>query len=334
MDSVLTCMVSDRIDHGKITEDFISDLRSYLRVEGGIGFRDYGRAIETAITEMELTKGAKVIISPLSPRIYWDILNDMEIEMVFPDVDPKSGCLYTEGFTELKIDDIDAIIVTYPLGYVPEIQRLVDLGIPVLEDISQGLGSNNGEKKAGSFGSYVIAGLEPDHIITAGGGCVLYARGRRNGAALKRMANSLPKEVLLPDMNSSLGIIQVKELEKYIVRRRDIAVLYSRSLMQSRHRMLTQVGDAENIYYTFPVLLETGMKEVSAFAKKNGIETAPAFKSTILEYILLEEDQNIIDIKNIPNAMNLYLRTIAFPLYPMLGIKESEKISKVLTSLP
>ncbi|MFP4443757.1 MAG: DegT/DnrJ/EryC1/StrS family aminotransferase [Spirochaetia bacterium] len=333
MDSVLTCMVSDRIDHGKITEDFVSELGTYLGSRGGAAFRDFGRAVETVLREMGLEKGAGISISPLAPRIYWEVFRDFGIQPVLHDVDSGNGCLLPETLSQAKGEPSDAIIVTYPLGYVPDLSGIAELGIPLIEDISEGLGSNDGEKKAGSYGNYILVGLEADHIITAGGGCAVFSDSRKGGAALKRLAGTYPKEFLLPDMNSSLGIIQVKEVEKYVARRSEIAGIYSRSLMRSRHKMLTQRGDAENVFYTFPVFLETGMKEVSAYARKKGIETAPAFSGTIIEY-LQENPVEEYDVKAFPNALNLYLRTLAFPLYPMLGVKDIEQTGKVLSSLP
>jgi dTDP-4-amino-4,6-dideoxygalactose transaminase len=333
MDSVLTCMVSDRIDHGKITNDFLSELGAYLGSRGGAAFRDYGRAVETVLLEMGIERGAGISISPLAPRIYLEVFRNFGIKPVLHDVDPGNGCLLPESLTQSGSNPAAAVIVTYPLGFVPDLAGIAELGIPVIEDISEGLGSNDGEKKAGSFGSYILVGLESDHIITAGGGCAVFSDTKKGGAALKRLAGSFPNEFLLPDMNSSLGIIQVKEVEKYIARRSEIAGIYSRSLMRSRHKMLSQGGDAENVYYTFPVFLETGMKEVSAYARKKRIETAPAFSGSILEY-LLENPSDQYDTKAYPNALNLYLRTLAFPLYPMLGVKDIEQIGKVLSSLP
>ena len=99
------------------------------------------------------------------------------------------------------------------------------LGIPVIEDISQSAGASvpvkNAEglpteerKLAGSFGIYTILGLEERDVLTAGGGAVLMAPGRREWIVLKKYSDEAPLTDLLPDINCALAWVQVKEFTK------------------------------------------------------------------------------------------------------------------------
>jgi dTDP-4-amino-4,6-dideoxygalactose transaminase len=221
----------------------------------------------------------------------------------------------------------DAVIVDTALGFCPDLEGLSALGIPMVEDVSQGLGAHTGDRRAGTFGSYTVVGLEPEHIITAGGGALVLAGGRKEQSALKSELEALPAEVLLPDVNSALGLTQIRELERFLDRRREVAAPFARAVAGSRHRMPAQPGDGENVFYSFPVVLETGMKEVVAYARKHDVEVVAAFAESVLSRRGdLEE--------SLPQAAAYYLRCVRFPLYPLLRNSEAERISRILATLP
>jgi dTDP-4-amino-4,6-dideoxygalactose transaminase len=69
------------------------------------------------------------------------------------------------------------------------------------------------------------------------------------------------------------------------------------------------------------------MKDVIQYAKKKSVETLPAFRSTVLE-----NDSN--NGHSFPVAKSLLMRSLLFPLYPMLGKTNIEHIVKVISTLP
>ena len=76
----------------------------------------------------------------------------------------------------------------------------------------------------------------------------------------------------------------------------------------------------ENIFFSFPLLLASGMKDVQAYARKKGIETGAAFTESI--FVWLPEEESTA--KNYPVARSFVLRCLLFPLYlvwlPLLGL--------------
>ena len=212
------------------------------------------------------------------------------------------------------------------MGFIPDLELLKDSGVPIVEDISTALGGNTGTSKCGRYGRFVILSLEPDGIITTGGGALILAIGRSDKAILDEHAERIGKTAIMPDMNGALGLTQLKSLESFIQVRKEIAGHFERSLMKTRHKSLVQLRESENVYYTFPVLLSGGMKEVRQYAKKQNIVTRPAFEDTNVSV------DGIGD--RCPVAKSLYLRCLLFPLYPTLGKSNAALIAKVLSSLP
>jgi dTDP-4-amino-4,6-dideoxygalactose transaminase len=323
-------MVSDSLGPGALGQRLVKDVCEYLGCYGGLALREYGRAIRLAFRALELPRGSRIAVSPLAPRVYIEVFQEEGFEAVFADVEEDSACISPAGVEALRGDGLAAVVVHANLGFVPDMDGFLELGIPVIEDISQALGANTGTRKLGCYGAYTIVSLEPEGIVTAGGGALLLCRGRKENMALSRLPRQLLPGELLPDFNAALGITQIKNIEKFIEKRREIAAVFSHSARQARHKMLSQTGEAENIFFSFPLLLVSGMKDVQAYARKKGIESEAAFTESILAYMVEEEAL----AKKYPAARAFLLRCILFPLYPSLTKSSVEQISRVLSTLP
>ena len=326
MDAVLNCMVSDRIGFGKAASQLVKDLSDFLGLKGGLAFKEYYRAISTAVSCLGLEKGDAVIVSALAPHLYSMVLEDLGLEPLIADVDPDSSLIDIE-LVESAAQDAKAIIINYEMGFIPDMERIAETGLAVIEDISMALGGSIDEKKVGTYGRFTVINMDEDGLVTTGGGAAVLAGSRKELSVLNEIAEGLHPTVFLPDMNASLGIVQLKNLYEYLESRDEIAEIFTKSLMRTKHKKLIQKGEAVNVNYSFPVVLETGIHEVSAYARKKNVLTESAFSGSIAAYS--EEVQ-----QNCPNAKNLLLRCVNFPLYPLLGKSNISVISRVLSSLP
>ena len=326
MDAVLNCMVSDRIGFGKDASQLVKELSLYLGTAGGFAFREYYRALRAALLSLGLESGSEVIVSALAPNLYRIVLEEAGMKIRVVDVDTDSSVIDAES-VENAAGEAAAVIVNYEMGFIPETVRIAETGLQIIEDISMALGAEIDGKKAGTIGRFTVLNMDEDGLVTTGGGAAVLAGSRKDASLLKGLADEMHHSVFMPDMNASLGLVQLKYLEEYIAARDEIADIFSKSLMRSKHKKLIQKQELKNINYSFPVVLETGMQEVAAYARKKNILTEPAFSGSIAAY---SEDVQ----EKCPNAKALLLRCVNFPLYPMIGKKNVSEISKVLSSLP
>ncbi len=325
MDAVLTCMVSESLGTGERSRRFAAEVAEYLGLAGGIALRDYSRAIRLAFELLDLPPASKVLLSPLSPAIYESVLLDLGLKPLYAEVSAENGCLEAAEVERLLPAGPGAVLLTNPLGFVAELEPLAAFGVPLIEDITMGIGGTIGERRSGSFGRFVIVRLEQEDIITTGGGALVLASGKRDLAALRQAP--LPPSAHLSDMNAALGLTQISSIERHLSQRKEIARAFSQALQKSRHKPLIQSGDGDNVWYSFPVLLTGSMKDAIQYARKKGIETIPGFHDTIASRLDFGDHA-------FPNARALFLRCILFPLYPSLGKQNVGHISKVLSTLP
>ncbi|MGP1586724.1 MAG: DegT/DnrJ/EryC1/StrS family aminotransferase [Treponemataceae bacterium] len=328
MDAVLTCMVEEKIGPGESNFRLIQQVKEYFGVDGALAVRSPAIALKYALKALALEPSSKIMISALAPAWQYLVIKDFGYEPMVLDVSLESGLCLPEVIHEAIKNGGRLLILHETMGLIPNISAILELGIPVIEDISQSAGASLGDKKVGTFGVFSILGLEENDIITAGGGAVIMAPQRRDWLVLKKHTDLAPGTDILPDMNCALALIQLKEHNRNEALRKEIYEVYIRSLMQGKHHSFIQTGEyAVPVVYSFPVILESGFKEVKQYANRKDIEIVLAFEDSVTA-LLADNLEGCI------NAKSLYLRCVLFPLYPRLGKNQSLTISKVLSTLP
>ena len=326
MDAVLTCMVEEKVGPGEANQKLIKLICDTYLAESAFAFRSPAIALYYVLKALDLPEKAGVMLSALAPAWqYLEILKQGFTPIVL-DVDPANLLVSLPAVEEGMKNGGRVLILHETLGNLHTIEALIGLGIPVIEDISQSAGAVYAETRAGSFGSFTVLGLEARDILTAGGGAILFSTNKKNCAVLKNIISNAPITDFLPDINAALAVIQVKNMDKNRQLRAEIYDLYVQALLQTKHKTLVFSENLQSPIYSFPVILENSVKEVKNYANRKEIEVELAFADSIASYL---GEKNTCMC-----AASLALRTVLFPLYPRLGIKNAAKISKVLGTLP
>ncbi|MDR1637180.1 MAG: DegT/DnrJ/EryC1/StrS family aminotransferase [Treponema sp.] len=384
MDAVLTAMVEDKIGPGEQARLLIQIAKERLRFDYCLALRSPAIALYLALKAMNLEDGRGVLISALSPRYYHRVIEDLRLRPVYCDVTSGSPLMGRNTIEEaLSRKDpetgVRCIVLHHTLGFVPDTASIAELGIPIIDDRSQSYGAGFLEEAGKSAGSaateerpqgdarppretgsgglsgvFTILGLEERDMLTSGGGALLYAVSRRDGSALRNYGDLSP-EYSLPDMNAAMAVIQFRESARNLEKRLEIARIYTQSALRTRHRRFVQ-GDEGYNNYAFPLVLETGLKDVKTYARKKDILVESAFENTLIGFALTAdggaalfpaavspasgdggagEENSVSRFQDLcPEAYSLSLRTVLFPLYPRLSSSEVERISKLILTLP
>jgi len=352
MDAVLTAMVEDRIGPGERSRLLLQIAKEHIRFDYALALRSPATALHLALKALELKDGDGVLISALSPRYYAQTLADLRLTPLFCDVSYSFPCISRESVEKAitsKPSGVEprCIILHHTLGFVPDAASIAGLGIPVIEDISQSYsppqealneqGEEANEKPSAApesaaagqqiHGVFAILGLEERDMLTAGGGAVLFAMNRKDGQLLRAFSN-IPPEYCLPDINAALAITQFREAPRNMARRQEIAKAYTQASLRTKHKRFVPLdGSGEYCNYVFPLVLETGVKDVISYARKKEIIVENAFEQSLA-------GAGVIDSVLCPVSYSLSLRTVLFPLYPRLRSQEAERVSKLIMTLP
>ena len=345
MDAVLTALVEEKIGPGERSKFLVQTAREKIKFDYCLALRSPALALYLALKSLNWEKGQAVIVSALSPLYYERVLRDLGLEIIYCDVSSSTACMSRESLDKamsLKPKDLEVrcIVLHHTLGYLSDTASIAEPGIPVIEDCSRSYGTTVAENSpdqtvepataAATASLFTILGLEERDMLTCGGGALLYSQNRRDSSLLREMGN-LPPEFGLPDMNAALAAVQFREAAKNLQKRREIAGFYTQSALRTRHKTIVQ-QDLQNRTieynnYAFPLVLEQGVKEVKAYAKRKDIEVDNAFDNTLISNGLAAPEQ-------CPEAYSLSLRTVLFPIYPRLRISDAEKVAKLIQTLP
>ncbi|MDR0322518.1 MAG: DegT/DnrJ/EryC1/StrS family aminotransferase [Treponema sp.] len=349
MDAVLTAMVEEKIGPGDRNRLLIQTAKEQLRFDYALALRSPAVALHTSLKAL-CHQGQAVVLSALSPLYYLQVLHDLQLTPLFCDVTFDFPCMSRELIENALAKkpeglEVGAVVLNHTLGFLPDTASIAELGLPVIEDVSQSYGSailpkkerlQEGEEKkeaaeaqatvklAGADSVFCIVGLEERDMLTSGGGAVLFAMNRKDGTALRNFAG-LANEYCLPDINAALAVVQFKDIYRNIERRRDIAKVYLQASLRTRHKRFIPLNENEYCNYSFSLILETGLKDVIAYARKKEIEVENAFEKTIAGAGFCDD---------CPVSNSLVLRTVLFPMYPRLRSQDAERVSRLVMTLP
>ena len=342
MDAVLTCMVDEKIGPGELNARLIQTVKEFTKCDGAVALRSPAIALKYALQALDFEKGGKIMISALAPAWQYQTVVSLGFEPLVLDVDEVSG-LVTAEIVSAGIQNGGRLLILHETeGILPDFEGIMALGIPVIEDISHSVGSvyslsaseesqakpEDLQKKAGMLGLYSILGLEANDTVTAGCGAVLIAPKRREWSILKKFTDEAPETDILPDMNSALGFIQLKEFNRNEEIRKSLYGIFTKSLSSGKNKTFSRSEENPSTIWSFPVVLNGSFKDAKQYASRKEIEIRPAYEKSVISVLGEDEQSKYI------HAKSLFLRCVLFPLYPRLGSESATKIAKVLGTLP
>lgn len=328
MDAVLQTMVDERIGPGERAQEFLKQFCTLVGAKEGIALRSYVDALVAALKLCNIGKGSTVGVSILSPRVYEVAIQSLGAEVLLGDIDPEHGCLSLSEATRLVSEGASALLIHEPLCQIPYGCDYRQLGVKVIEDISQSLESTYEETKAGSFGDLIVCAFEQDCLISTAGGAALVFNDSAFAAPLQDLYREVRRYEELPDMNAALGIIQLANLQFQMIKRKEFYTLFRQSLLKTPHKLFG-IGniDFEPNGYGFCVVLDSKAEDAIKFANKYQVSAQKTFSDSL--GTLHSQRFDVF-----PNAVPALLRALSFPTYPFLRQGDVEMLMKVISHLP
>jgi perosamine synthetase len=195
---------------------------------------------------------------------------------------------------------VKAIMPVHILGHCCQMNEIMGLaekfGLSILEDATEALGSIYDGRRAGTFGKIGVFSFNGNKIITTGGGGMIVTDDRKLAEKAKYLTtqakddsvefvhNEIGFNYRLPNVLSAIGCAQMENLEKYIEKKKHIAVIYSRRL--GRIEGITAMEEPEynrSTFWLYTIKIDKkkyGMdrKELMMKLAEQGIETRPLWQ--------------------------------------------------------
>jgi perosamine synthetase len=231
-----------------------------------------------------------------------------------------------------------AIIVPHTFGFPAEITAISALGIPVIEDCAQALGSSVGGLPAGKTGTIGVFSFYASKMIAAGQGGMIVTDDESIFSTVddlihhdQRPDYKVRYNYQSTDLIAALARSQLKKLDLFLSRRRLLVLKYRKILKANKNIILyrDKPGIISNNYrfiIRFPDAESRNLAQLKFKDKK--ITTIIPIAGYQLLHNLLGQNHNLY-----PNSERLAETALSIPVFPCLSAEQTDRICQVLNYL-
>ncbi len=364
--AVVSVLKSDHLTQGPAVDAFESGLSKYAGVKYAVVFSSGTAALHAAYFAAGIKAEDEMITSPITFAATANAGLYLGAKPVFVDVKKDTGNIDFSSI-EGKINDKTKVIVpVHYAGHPVDLEQIAGIaqkrGIIVIEDACHALGAKYTDFSIGDckYSDMVVFSFHPvKHITTGEGGAVMTNNRdyyekllifRTHGITRKDFVNEphgdwyyemkfLGYNYRMTDIQAALGMSQLKKLDGFISRRREIADIYNKAFKDNPYfDMPVEMDYAFHSYHLYPIRLKDEYKEkkeeIFIRLKQNGLGVQVHYIPVYLQpyYQRLGFKSGLC-----PYAEDFYQREISIPLYPSMNDEDVaavvERIKEVFKGL-
>jgi UDP-4-amino-4,6-dideoxy-N-acetyl-beta-L-altrosamine transaminase len=371
--AVAEALRADFLTTGPLVERFEQAFAEKTGATHAVACNSGTAALHLAALALDLKSGEAAIVPSITFLATANVVRMTGAEVVFADVDPATGLLSQEtleaafGHADKARLPVRAALPVHLNGQLCELVDLVEVcgprNVRLIEDACHALGVRN--IGAAQHSAAACFSTHPVKAVTTGEGGVVTTRNAEAAERMRRLrshgmnrdsnafvdraqgfAGRTPNpwyyemaeigwNYRLPDVLCALGIAQLAKLERFHIRRRDLAAHYDKLLapLSPAIRPVSR-GNVEHgwhlyvIHVDFPSLGTTRAKFMNSL-REEGIGSQ-------VHYAPLHRQPYYRDRygdMELPGADAYYERCLSIPLFPTMQDDDVERVAAALARL-
>ncbi|WP_390533042.1 DegT/DnrJ/EryC1/StrS family aminotransferase [Sulfurisphaera ohwakuensis] len=320
-----------------VVREFEEKFSNYIGRRYGVATSNGTTALHLAVTALGIKEGDEVIVPDLTFVSPVNVVLYNKAKPVLVDIEEENWGLDPEKVRKVITDKTKAIIVVHLYGNPAKITELKEIaeekGLYLIEDCAEAHGAEYEGKKVGSFGDISCFSFYANKIITTGEGgmCItdseeLYEKMqilRDHGMTKEKRYwhEVIGYNYRMTGLQAALGLAQLRKIDNFIRRKREIAKLYQ-DLLGDVVIVQRDPPKGKSIFWLFSVFTEKRDRLVE-YLGLNGIETRKFFYPVhVMSPYTIFAYEKRFDISTKLSSLGLNL-----PSYPSLTIEEINYIS-------
>lgn len=341
---VLDAIESTWISGGPYVDRLEVDLAEFCQSPHMIATSNGTTAIHLAYLAAGLKPGDEVIVPGFGYMAAANVALHMHLKPVFCEVDPATWCMRAFDIERVVTPKTKAIVPIHTYGNVCDMQPILDLantlGIQVIEDAAEAIGSKYQSKMAGTIAPLGTYSFHATKTISTGeGGAVATQRHdlalsmkllRSHGVGATRYLHQVAgHNFRMTNMQAALGCAQLEKVAQIEEKRRELYQYYTSALTQLPGIKLQHFeADVEALVWAVAVLIDPkvypqGRDQLMIEMHARGIETRPGFYSA-------SSMTHLYGYQNLPVCDHLAAHIVSLPSSPVLSKAQIAMICETL----
>ncbi|MFC1670448.1 DegT/DnrJ/EryC1/StrS family aminotransferase [Spirochaetota bacterium] len=345
--AVTDTLRSGWITMGKKTREFENSFSEYLGVKNSVSFNSGTAALHLALKVLNIKEGDEVMLPAMTFAATSEVITYFNAKPVFIDVDKNTHLMDVNKIEEKITNKTRAIIPVHYAGQPCDMEEVLDIAkrkdLFIVDDAAHSLPSWYKKKIIGSISHITCFSFYATKTITAGEGGMAVTQNddwaermrllRLHGLskdAWKRYSDrgNWEYDVVEPgykynttDMNSALGIEQLKKVEDMWKKREKIAAKYNDAFKINDIIIPYSVkNDRVSSWHLYPIklMLEALSIDRNHFIdelQQRGISTSVHF-IPLYRFSCYRNVDNSID--KFPGCEWVFDRIISLPIFPAM----------------
>jgi len=333
---VVRILRGDWLTMGPAVEAFEKALAEYVGMKHAVVYSSGTSALHGAMNAAGLHEGDYAVTTAMTFAATSNSVLYTGATPIFADIDPDTLCLdvkKAESLAARYAGKVKAIVPVsfagYPLDMKAYRKIADDNNAVLIEDASHALGHDRKD-----FADMMTLSFHPvKHITTGEGGAVLtnddsYAEKllhfRNHGMYSKEM-HELGYNYRLSEIHCALGLSQLKRVDEFISRRRELAALYLEQLAGVENIKLPP-SDKNHVWHIFALQAENNFRdELAEYLREHGINPTTHYKPVPLQPYYCERFG--YKSGDFPESEKYYEQEISLPLYPLMENSDVKRVT-------
>lgn len=358
--AVVDVLKSDWLTQGPKVNEFERALCANTGAKYAVAVSSGTAGLHIACLAAGIKKGDEAITSPITFVASANCILYCNAKPVFADVESDTANISPVEIIKKITHRTKAIIPVHFAGHPCDLKEIGDIAkrhrLTVIEDAAHALGAEYRGAKIGSckYSDMTTLSFHPvKHITTGEGGAVLTNRRDIYEKLLRLRNHGITKEKCLhkpdgdwcyemqdlgfnyriTDFQCALGVTQIKKLEQFIDKRREIVDFYNQNLFKiSEIKLLAERPYVKSSWHLYCIKLSDHKKRKNIFKKMKALGLGVQ-----VHYIPIYWHPYYAQLGYkrgaCPAAEEFYQQVISIPLYPRLFQREIEYIKNVVCKL-
>jgi UDP-4-amino-4,6-dideoxy-N-acetyl-beta-L-altrosamine transaminase len=355
-EEVMKVLSSDWLTTGPKVGEFEDALCKYMGCKHSVAVNSGTSALDIAVGALDIPEGSEVITTPFTFAATSNSLLYNRLNPVFVDIQKDTRNIDPEDIRRKITPKTKAIVYVDYAGHPCDIKKIKEIAeefnLYLIEDACHALGASYCGKKIGNFADLTVFSFHPVKPITTGeGGAVvtnnselaerarlLHSHGIDKNATERYGPDAgwaydmkmLGRNYRMTDIQAALGTSQLKKLDMFIEKRREIAEFYN-ELFRDCEFVETPVtkDDVKHGWHIYTILLkDVNRDKVFLYLRKSGIGVNVHY-IPIYHFSYYQKHFNINE-NYFPITEDIFKRIITLPIYPKMNDEDVELVVKTI----